>query len=186
MKVSITYKNKEKDGVKVSVSEDDLWDCYVTLARVIYPLLKKYRKRYDNPKKHHSYPTEFSSDLRRLDRPDDPEKFNEWLQCLDKMVYSFECIAKNRGWDGPAQKEYCKEAIKLMALHKKELEELREKDKERRRESKEPAIESLELNRRLDIIHPLVQKFEPQFQEHHRKVQEGIDLFAKYFDSLWL
>lgn len=42
MKVSITYKNNKKDRVRVSISHDDLWDGDVTLARVIYPFLKKY------------------------------------------------------------------------------------------------------------------------------------------------
>ena len=47
MKVSISYKYKEKDKVIVSVTSRDLWRGDVTLARVIYPFLKKYRKCYD-------------------------------------------------------------------------------------------------------------------------------------------
>ena len=186
MKVSITYKDNEKDKVKVSVTFDDLWSGDLTLARVIYPFLKKYRKRYDTHK-YMGYPMDFACDHTKPEGPDNPDRFDEWLVCLDKMVYSFEWIAKNRGWDGPSEKEYFKEYSKLLKLHKKELKKLAEEDDERFKNIGEArGLNSLEWDRRSEIMQPLYEIFSPQFEAHRQKVQEGIDLFAKYFSSLWL
>ncbi len=105
MKISITYKDKTKDKVKVSVTYDDLWNGDVTLARVIYPFLKKYRKSYDKKNRYTGYPMPFAPDPAKPEDPDNLDRFDEWLQCLDRMIYSFEWIAKNHSWDGPAQKK---------------------------------------------------------------------------------
>jgi len=43
MKVSIDYPKKEKDRVKISVEWMDLVDMDQTIARIMYPLFKKYR-----------------------------------------------------------------------------------------------------------------------------------------------
>lgn len=184
MKVSITYKDKEKDKVNVSVTYDDLWNGDVTLARIIYPFLRKYRKMYDR-KKYAGYPMDFAADPNKPEGQDNPDRFDEWLKCLDKMVYSFEWIAKCRGWDGPAAEEYLKEWQRLTKLHKKELNQLAQQDKERSKDGKRLS-ESLEWNRRSEIMHPVYEKFQPIFDAHRQKVQKGIDLFAKYFHSFWL
>jgi hypothetical protein len=187
MKVSITYKYKEKDKVKVSVTYDDLWNGDVTLARVIYPFLKKYRKMYDKQDGHPGYPAVFASDPTREAGPDNPDKFDEWLKCLDRMIYSFEWIAKNHSWDGPAEKEYFKECNRLLKPHKKELKKLAQEDRERFKNANGPtALESFKLNRELEIMRPAFEVFEPKFEAHRQKVQEGINLFAKYFGSFWL
>ncbi len=187
MKVSITYKDKTKDKVKVSVTYDDLWNGDVTLARVIYPFLKKYRKRYDKHKGYQGYPMDFAPDPTKPEGPDNLDRFDEWLQCLDKMVYSFEWIAKNRGWDGPSEKEYYKECSKLGRVHKKELKKLKQEDKERFKNIKGPAaLESLEWNRYSELMRPSLEIFSKKFEEHRQKLQEGIELFAKYFGSFWL
>ncbi len=186
MKVSITYKDKEKDRVKVSVTYDDLWNGDVTLACVIYPFLKKYRKRYDTYE-YQGYPMPFAPDPAKPEGPDNPDRFDEWLVCLDTMIYSFEWITKNRGWDGPAEKEYYKEYNRISKIHKKELKKLKQEDRERFKNAKKPiALESLEWNRCSGIMQPTFEIFHKKFEEHHQKVQEGIDLFAKYFGSLWL
>lgn len=188
MKVSITYKYKQKDKVQVSVTYEDLWDGDVTLARVIYPFLRKYRKMYDQKNGYcPGYPMAFSADPTKEEGPDNVDRFDEWLQCLDKMVYSFEWIAKNHDWDGPAEKEYHKECSKLRKAHKKELEKLAQQDDERFENFKGPGgLASLKFNREMEIMHPVYEVFGPQFEAHRHKVQEGIDLFAKYFGSLWL
>jgi len=187
MKVSITYKDNKKDKVKVSVTFDDLWSGDVTLARVIYPFLKKYRKRYDTHKGYMGYPAEFAPDPLREEGPDNPDKFNEWLECLDKMIYSFEWISKKRGWDGPAEKEYFKETEKLLKPYKTELQKLaKEDDKRFKALDKGGALNSLEWDRRSEIVLPVLLAYEPKFEAHRKQLQEGIDLFAKHFASFWL
>ncbi len=187
MKVSIIYKDNEKDKVNVTVTYDDLWDGDVTLARVIYPFLKKYRKMYDRRKWYMGHPMDFASDPTKPDGPDNPDRFNEWLECLDKMVYSFEWIAKKRDWDGPEQKAFFKECDRLLKLHKKELEALSILDKERfAKAKKSTSLSSLKWDRRFEILQPVHETFWPKFDAHRQKIQEGIDLFAKYFGSFWL
>lgn len=187
MKVSITYKYKEKDKVKVSIVDNDLWNGDRTLARVIYPFLKKYRRRYDKPAKCLGYPAVFASDPTKAEDPDNLDRFDEWLQCLDKMTYSFEWIAKNDGWDGPETKEYFKECQRLLKPHKNELKKLSQEDNQRFKNAEgHTALQSFESNRYFKIIHPAHEIFEPKFEAHRQKVQEGIDLFAKYFGNLWL
>jgi hypothetical protein len=50
MKVLIEYPKKGKDTVKVSVKWMDLVDMYQTIARLLYPLFKKYRATYNKNK----------------------------------------------------------------------------------------------------------------------------------------
>jgi len=103
------------------------------------------------------------------------------------MVYSFGWIAKNNDWDGPEQKEYFKEYDRLLKPYKKELKKLAQQDTERFDGAKKLwLLPSLEFNQRMEIVHPAYQKFQPLFEAHRQKVQEGIDLFAKYFGSFWL
>ena len=50
-----------KDRVKVSVEGRDLWHASQTLARVIFPVLKKYRALYDNDGDGYAgYPMDFA------------------------------------------------------------------------------------------------------------------------------
>lgn len=188
MEVSIKYKNGEKDTVKVSVEYGDLWEMDVTLARVIFPVLKKYRKQYDRKNSFIGYPASFAPDsVRSVDPSDDDAQLAEWLICLDKMIYSFEWIAKNHSWDGPAEKEYFKECTRLLKPHKKELKKLAKMDEERFAALEDSgALNSLELDRYSEIIRLAIEAFREPSEQHRKKIQEGIDLFAKHYASLWI
>ena len=89
-------------------------------------------------------------------------------------------------WDGPEVKNYHKEWAQLLKPYRNELKKLKQRDKERFA-ALEPngALNSLEWDRSSEIIPPVFEKYYPKFVEHRIKVQEGIDLFAQHFGSLW-
>jgi hypothetical protein len=187
MKVSIEYTKDGKDKVSISIEGGDLWDGDVTLARIIFPFLKKYRKLYERKHGTIGYPAAFAPDPFKPEGPDNPDRFQDWLICLEKLIYSFEWIAKHKDSDGPAAKEYYKERAKLLKPYRKELKRLSIEDDKRFKEAKpHTALESLAWNRRSEITEPLLLEYIKKFEEHRKKLQEGIDLFAKYFRHLWL
>ena len=81
--------------------DTELWNLDHTIARFVYPRLKRFIEL--EPK---SYPTDFT--------------YEEWIETLKKMLYSFECIVNDS------------------------------------------------INR-----------------EEYNKVQEGFELFGKYFQTIW-
>jgi hypothetical protein len=110
MKVNIECKKNQKNTVQVKIENGDLWNGDVTLARVIYPFLRKYKNLYKGKNSMCGYPAAFASNPLKPEGPDNPDQFDEWLLCLDKMMYSFEWISKNKDWDGPEVKSFYKES----------------------------------------------------------------------------
>src|SRR5580692_10860985 len=92
-------KKNAKAKTLVKIESQDLWAGDVTLAKVIYPFLKKYRNLYNGKNPMCGYPMAFAADPLKPEGPNNPDRFDEWLVCLDKMIYSFEWIAKNCDWD---------------------------------------------------------------------------------------
>jgi hypothetical protein len=168
MKVLIEYDKNGKSKTSVKIDGRDLRESNVTLEKVIYPLLKKYRNLYNSKNPMRGYPAEFGPDPRKEEGPDNPDRFDEWLACLDKMVYAFEWIAKGKDWDGPEWGNCSKECDIALKLYKKECK-----------------TKSLELNKEIEVMAPVFDKYQIKFDEHRAKLQEGIDLFAKHFGSLW-
>ena len=184
MKVDISYNKKSKDTVKVSVEGHDLWNTDVTLARVIYPVLKKYRKFHD--KEQVGFPMDFSQDPTKPEGPDNCDRYEDWTACLDAMVYSFEWIAKHKDWDGPAAALCYKECAKLLAAQKNEIKKLRALDKlQNGQDSKKDAMALLGTQRSIEIMSPAFDALRPEAEKHRQKIQNGLDLFAKYFGALW-
>lgn len=192
MKVSIQYDKNGKSKVDVKIEGRDLWSGDVTLAQVIYPFLKKYRNLYKGKNPMRGYPASFPSGSGSLDTivrshdSNDSEGLNKWLECLDKMVYSFGWIAKGKDWDGPEMENMLKESVIVLKPYRKELKKLAKQDKERFAALKgSGALSSLKWDRESELMQPIYEKYFPLFDAHHAKVQEGIDLFAKHFGSLW-
>lgn len=186
MKVSIQY---DKNGIpksSVKIEDKDLWSGDVTLAKIIYPFLKKYRNLYKGNNPMCGYPASFAPNPHLPEGPDNPDRFDEWLICLDKMIYSFGWIANQRDWDGPEVKNLHKECDILLKPYRKELKKLAKQDKERFAAlESDGALNSLEWDRRSELLGLIYKKYFPLFGAHRAKIQEGIDLFAKHFGSLW-
>jgi hypothetical protein len=95
MKVSITYgkNNGKRISSKVIINKSDLWEGDYILSLIIYPFLKKYRS-LDLP----GYPSSFVKDIANTSEEEEKIAVQEWLNALDKMIFSFECIAKNKSF----------------------------------------------------------------------------------------
>lgn len=119
MKVSIEYSKNNRYKTDVTIESRDLWSGDVTLAKVIYPFLKKYRKLYNGTNPMSSYPMAFAADPRKPEGPDNQDRFDEWIICLDKMIYAFGWIAKNQDWDGPELKIFIRLAMHFLSHTKK-------------------------------------------------------------------
>jgi hypothetical protein len=186
MKVSIKYSKNHRDKTNVTIESRDLWNGDVTLAKVIYPFLKKYRNLYNGKNSMCSYPMAFAPETCKPEGPDNQDRFDEWIICLDKMIYAFGWIAKNHNWDGPECKNFNKACAKALKPYKKELKKLAAQDIERFKELKpNGALNSLEWDKKSEILQPIYAIYFKKFKEHHNKIQEGIDLFARYYGSLW-
>lgn len=187
MKIQITHDKKGNSKSRVSVTYDDLWNGEATLAQVIYPFLKKYRSLYNRKNPWTGYPADFAPDPLKPEGPDNPDRFNEWLECLDQMIYSFEWLAKRRDDDGPAAANFYKEYHAALKPHRKELKKLALEDKARFAAAQpNTALNSLGMDRRLEIMRPIVARYNDRFDAHRAKLQAGIDLFAKYYRSFWM
>jgi hypothetical protein len=192
MKVLIEYPKKGNDVVKVSVSWMDLVDMYQTIARLLYPLFKKYRATYNKNKPIGSFPlsmTEGICDPYAMSDEDEAACLEKWLSMLDKILYAFKALADYKiGWDGPQQADMAKECIKLQktAHAKKRIKLARLRDiTEREANPGKSAYRSYEMEEEIEICKPIYDMYQPLFDEHKKRVQEGLDLFAKHFGSFW-
>src|SRR5579871_2492297 len=167
MQVSIEYGKNGKDKVRVKIESRDLWQGDVALARIIYPFLKKYRNLYNGKNPMRGYPMAFSPDPCEPEGPENPDRFDEWLICLDKMVYSFEWIAKKKDLCGPDEKNFGKECDARRKMYRKELKELRIQDRERFRVAKpNSALNSLRMDKEFEIMDPVIEKYRKKIEEH--------------------
>lgn len=192
MKALIEYPRKRKDKVKVSVNWMDLMDMDQTIARVLYPLFKKYRANYNRKRPVGGFPTSMAEgicDSYEMTPEQEAQCLEKWLLILDKIVYSFKALSDDSiDWDGPAQKEMVKECIKLKRTHqsKKRMKLARVRDiEEHLAHPGKPAYRSYEMEEGMEICSPIYEKYQPIFDEHKKRVQEGLDLFAKYYGSFW-
>lgn len=192
MKVLIEYPKKGKDTVKVSSTWMDLMDMDQTIARILYPLFKKYRARYNKKKHMGGFPMTMAEgicDSYEMSPEQEQKCLENWLSILDKIVYSFKALADNQiDWDGPAQKEMFKECQKIrktyQAQKQMKLVRLREVEEQEANPDK-LGYRSYETEERIKICGPIYDKYQPILDEHKKRVQEGLDLFAKHFGSFW-
>lgn len=192
MKVLIEYPKKGNDTVKVSVHWMDLMDMDKTIARVLYPLFKKYRENYNKKKPIGGFPSSMAEGICELHAMSDEHEaacLEKWLSILDKILYAFKGLANNKiGWDGPRHSDMIKECIKLQRTDqaKKRIKLARLRDiTERKANPGKSAYRSYEMEEKNEICRPIYDTYQPLFDEHKKRVQEGLDLFAKHFGSFW-
>ena len=176
MKIKINPYPKKgiRRKVKIQIDRYDTYSMDHTLAKIIYPMLLQLKETkqgipgdfadaggadYD-PQSSFDFYTESHNDA--FD-----EKVKEWDNILDKMIWSFQQIADDN-WE-------------IQYHHG---------------EAKFDWVETEE------IVNPITQKKEKMYQMvdinpndhwidfvgmrmHQDRIQEGIDLFAKYFMNLW-
>lgn len=192
MKVLIEYPKKGKDIVKVSATWMDLMDMDQTMARVLYPLFKRYRARYDKKKLSGGFPMTMAEGIGNpydMSSEDEEQCLQKWISILDKVVYSFKALSDGEiDWDGPSQKKMLKECRKLRRTleSKKRIKQARLRDIEEQEANPGlPAYRCYEFEERMEVCGPIYEKYQPIFDAHKERVQEGLDLFAKHFGSFW-
>lgn len=171
MKVEIIYPKTKKDKMirKIKVVGTDLWSLDTNLAHIIHKCLVKFRKYQGH--KGQGYPSEFCSQVNVVVWDDSKENADvqRWLETIDKMIYAFEYCKRDTHWGLPddQEREFSKEITKI---HNK-LTKQGIKDHIERVNSPE--------------YDDAYQKYKPLREEHERKIEEGLTLFAKHFRSLW-
>ena len=117
-----------------------------------------------------------------MSEEDEAQCLQKWISILDKIVYSFKALSDNSiDWDGPAQKEMFKECRKIRKTYQTQMREIEELETN----PNKLGYRSYEMEERIKICGPLYDKYQPIFDEHKKRVQEGLDLFAKHFGSFW-
>lgn len=88
----------------------------------------------------------------------------------------------------PQHSEMIKECIKLtrtsQAKKRIQLARLRE-IVDREENPGKPGYRAYEMEEENEICRPIYDAYQPLFDEHRKRVQEGLDLFAKHFGSFW-
>jgi hypothetical protein len=177
MKIKIGNWPKKSNNRKIDIQIDpwDTWNMDGTLAMIIYPMLAQLRETK------HGIPGNFAEvggasydPQQSFDFYNDEnnELFNqrckEWDMVLDKMIWSFQQIAEGNYDDkyhhGDVDYEW-EETDKLYP---------------------NPVTGKMEKTYQMIDKNPDEHWYDyVGVQEHNRRIQEGIDLFAKYYRDLW-
>ena len=178
MKVEIKNWPKGHKPRKISVQIDpwDTWNMDSTLAKIIYPMLIQLKTEK------HGVPADFANDVGGEDYIDQQSfdfytethkeswdiAINRWDEVLDKMIWSFQQLA-----EGDYDKKY---------HHGTPEYDWKKTDK-------------LYPNPQTGVMEPTYQMIDKNPNEHwydfvgHKlhedRIQEGLELFGKYYRSLW-
>lgn len=176
MKINIKPYPKKgiRRKIKVQIDKYDTYSMDNSLAKIIYPMLIQLKDTKQGVPGEFAdvggedYDSQNSFDFyTETHRDAFDEKVKEWDEILDKMIWSFQQIA--------------------------------EEDWESQYHHGEPKWDWVETD---EMINPVTQKKEKMYQMvdknptehwvdfkgmklHQEKIQEGINLFAKYYFNLW-
>jgi hypothetical protein len=143
------------DFSDVKIEDSDIWSLYHTLALIILPSLKKYKKSCTN-----GFPTCLLED-------DEERAYKKWMTIIDKMIWSFSKIVED-------------DEFKYYLVKSKEEEALQKQDfKKRKKLGKLTGMEEIS-----GFIY-IGKYSEKKFKEFNDKMNEGLFLFGKYFRNLW-
>lgn len=154
-------ENRKRRKIKIQIDKYDTWGVDSTLSLIIAPMLIQLRDTT------HGYPADFVKDEsdwtgqrnfegEGFEFPDD--EFEQWQATLDKMIWAFEQV--NTDW----KEQYTTGHIDF---YFKPCED-------------NPNLSTME--------HGPDHTYEADYdamRRHEAKMQEGFDLFAKYFRGLW-
>lgn len=173
MKVYIgPFPKKGKRKIKIKMDGYDTWNLDSTLAYILVVALKQMKKD-NNGIPSTMFGDDYKTDLRKGEsrkayknrlKKSESVALKRWLEILDKMIWSFQQI--NRDY----QTQYYSGRSDIRWVLLKETKDLPE-DKQLYEMKKGPK-DTFRVDRK-------------GLQKHEERIQEGIDLFAKHFRSLW-
>lgn len=148
-------KSKKKRRIDITIHKWDSYSGYYTLAMIILPVLKDLKKNYSGVPSV-IYPDDhFKKPQNEQDR-DFKIYQKEWKRIIDTMIWSFNEIVNDMKGEKKAWKKNGK--------------------KEKWKKLDNDMIKLLETGYKFD---------KPIYDEYHKRVQEGLDNFAKYYLNLW-
>lgn len=167
------WANQRKRKIKVHVDNYDVWGADHTLALVILPVLKKLKEVQ------HGMPHVDNSDVPkelRMSKKDieayqydgaADDKFQaRWDWVLNEMIWTFEQYAMG---DDTDQFHHNVEQLEMISVP---LED-------------KPGWNSMDFNYQKDPSKPKYWVDEEGKKKHHERKQNGLRLFAKYYENLW-
>jgi hypothetical protein len=178
MKVNIGKYHKGNVDRKISVEVEhfDTWSLDSTLAHIIYPALLQLKAQKQG------VPGDFANDIGGEDYSEQnsfdfyketydeafKERCNLWDECLDKMIWSFEQVIKddydNLYHHGSAEYDWVKSD----------------------RTFTNPLTGKVEDTYQMVDKNPDEHWYDFEgHQLHEQRIQEGFELFGKYFRALW-
>ena len=142
---------------RIRVHDFDAWSAYYTIAKIISPVLKRFKKDT------RSIPGSLVPYDENLSEEEDRERFREgcrkWDEILEKIIWAMDELGKNE--------RNAPDFPRLPGLTR------RESDK--RMFNREKNKEEMEIHK----------EFREKTLEYDRKIQEGCELLGKYFRDLW-
>jgi hypothetical protein len=160
--------------IDIQIDKYDTWNMYTTLALIIYPMLIQLKETK------HGVPSEFA-DIGGADhdmqdsfdfyKESHNESFDEsckrWEEILDKMIWSFEQLV-NDDYDG----KYHHGEAKYEFVDTEPM--------------LNPTTGKMEVMHRMVDTNPDEHWYDlVGHRLHDDRIQEGLDLFGKYFRNLW-
>lgn len=179
MKVNIgRYKKANKRKVDIKIDDFDTNNLDTTLALIIYPaLIQLKQNKQGGPLSMPgivagvdlSTEQQLTFSFYHEEMPDDwfEKQAEEWYLALDKMIWAFQQIVE-------ASYEY-----KYVSVNPKIS------IKESGNKYLNPATGILEPTYEMINVDDEYWFDDVGYKEHERRIQEGLDLFAKYYRNLW-
>ena len=175
IKIGKYPKGPKPQRVDVEIERHDTWNMASTLALIIYPMLLKLKEEKQG------VPSEFAEaggenyiDQKSFDFYEETynqafdEKCKQWDECLDKMIWSFEQLMCD-DWE----QQY---------HHGKHETEWIESDKL----YQNPTTGKMERCYQMVDKNPGGHWYDAEGHRLHQdRIQEGLELFGKYFQNLW-
>lgn len=172
------WSNSRNRRVKVHIDNYDVWSADHTLAMIIAPTLKKLREIQ------HGYPHVDNEDVPEELRftLTDKEKLEwdgtvdskheaRWNWVLDEMIWAFEQHADHN--DNDDQFHHNMDQLEMLFVSTGD-EDLDSK-----------GMKSLSFNHQKDPTKPAYWVDHEGKKAHHERMNNGVRLFAKYYQALW-
>jgi len=164
----LTWIDKKRNRkIDIQIDKYDTWNMDATLALIIVPMLKQLRDTT------HGYPADFakdndgdwsgqkSFDVKGFEYPKDTGA-DEWTATLNKIIWAFEQV--NEDWEDQYHTGECDLRVKKIDKYDKKGGQYSE------------------------IVHgpnhTSVTDFDGM-RKHQERMQEGFDLFGKFYRDLW-
>jgi hypothetical protein len=137
----------KKQRIERGFDDTELWSLDRTIAKYVLPRLVEFKKVVNG------YPPEF-------------DKLDDWMDVIDKMIYSFDHIVNCEKYDDELDNELGTDWVGYF-------------------ETKKLPDGNYELVHGENYNEELMNTYHKRKEEETARIQEGLDLFGKYFCNLW-